>query len=37
MVFFPAETWVGLKNIGLDNISLVFIFSAPGFEEKHAV
>ena len=32
-VFFPAQTWVGLKNIGKDNISLVFIFSAPGFEE----
>jgi quercetin dioxygenase-like cupin family protein len=34
MVFFPAQTWVGLKNIGTDNISLVFIFSAPGFEEN---
>jgi quercetin dioxygenase-like cupin family protein len=34
MVFFPAQTWVGLKNIGKDNISLVFIFSAPGFEEN---
>ncbi|HEX4486739.1 MAG TPA: cupin domain-containing protein [Terriglobales bacterium] len=33
-VFFPAETWVGLKNIGTDSISLVFIFSAPGFEEN---
>jgi quercetin dioxygenase-like cupin family protein len=33
-VFFPAQTWVGLKNIGTDNISLVFIFSAPGFEEN---
>jgi quercetin dioxygenase-like cupin family protein len=34
MVFFPAQTWVGLKNIGKDNISLVFIFSAPGFENN---
>ena len=34
IVFFPAETWVSLKNIGLDNISLVFIFSAPGFEDN---
>ena len=34
MVFFPALTWVGLKNIGTDNISLVFIFSSPGFEEN---
>ncbi len=33
-VFFPAQTWVGLKNIGKDDISLVFIFSAPGFEEN---
>ncbi len=33
-VFFPAQTWVGLKNIGNDNISLVFVFSAPGFEEN---
>jgi quercetin dioxygenase-like cupin family protein len=33
-VFFPAQTWVSLKNIGTDIISLVFIFSAPGFEEN---
>jgi quercetin dioxygenase-like cupin family protein len=33
-VFFPAQTWVSLKNIGTDNISLVFIFSAPGFEKN---
>jgi len=33
-VFFPAQTWVSLKNIGTDSISLVFIFSAPGFEEN---
>src|SRR5882672_397900 len=33
-VFFPAQTWVGLKNIGTDNISLVFVFSAPGFEKN---
>ena len=33
-VFFPAQTWVSLKNIGADSISLVFIFSAPGFEEN---
>src|SRR5229473_3909784 len=34
MVFFPAQTWVGLKNIGNDSISLVFIFSSPGFENN---
>src|SRR5258708_23872769 len=33
-VFFPAQTWVSLKNTGKDDISLVFIFSAPGFEEN---
>ena len=32
-VFFPAHTWVRLKNIGGDNLSLIFIFSAPGYEE----
>jgi len=31
-VFFPAQTWVSLKNSGTDSISLVFIFSSPGFE-----
>jgi quercetin dioxygenase-like cupin family protein len=33
-VFFPAQTWVSLKNIGKDSISLVFIFSTPGFEKN---
>ena len=33
-VFFPAQTWVGLKNIGNDSISLFFVFSAPGFEDN---
>ena len=33
-VYFPAQTWVGLKNTGTDNISLVFVFSAPGFEKN---
>jgi hypothetical protein len=33
-VFFPALTWVSLKNVGTDSISLIFIFSAPGFEEN---
>ena len=33
LVFIPANTWVGLKNIGTEPISLTFIFSAPGFEE----
>src|SRR6267154_5696581 len=33
-LIFPAQTWVDLKNIGTDSISLVFIFSAPGFEKN---
>jgi quercetin dioxygenase-like cupin family protein len=31
-VFIPAETWVSIKNSGNENINLVFVFSAPGFE-----
>ena len=33
-LIFPAQTWVDLKNIGTDSITLVFIFSAPGFEKN---
>jgi quercetin dioxygenase-like cupin family protein len=33
LVFIPTNTWVSLKNIGTEPISLTFIFSAPGFEE----
>jgi hypothetical protein len=33
LVFIPANTWISLKNIGTEPISLTFIFSAPGFEE----
>ena len=33
MVFFPMNTWVTLKNTGSDDIQLLFVFSAPGFEE----
>jgi quercetin dioxygenase-like cupin family protein len=32
VVFIPAETWISLKNSGNENMSLTFIFSAPGFE-----
>ena len=31
-VFIPAGTWVSLNNIGHDDVDLVFLFSAPGFE-----
>ncbi len=33
LVFIPANTWVSFKNTGSEPISLVFIFSAPGFED----
>jgi quercetin dioxygenase-like cupin family protein len=33
VVFIPSETWISLRNTGDENISLVFVFSAPGFEE----
>jgi len=33
VVFIPSDTWIGLKNNGNENISLTFVFSAPGFEE----
>jgi quercetin dioxygenase-like cupin family protein len=33
LIFIPANTWVSLKNVGTEPISLTFIFSAPGFEE----
>jgi mannose-6-phosphate isomerase-like protein (cupin superfamily) len=33
LVFIPSETWISLKNIGQENISLVAIWNEPGFEE----
>ncbi len=30
--FIPAYTWVSVKNAGNETVSLVFVFSAPGFE-----
>src|SRR6516162_5856128 len=31
-VFIPAYTWVIVKNAGTETVSVVFVFSAPGFE-----
>ena len=28
-----SDTWISLKNTGTEPVSLVFVFSAPGFEE----
>lgn len=33
MVFIPANTWVSVKNASNETASLVFVFSAPGFED----
>ncbi len=33
MAFFPMHTWVAMKNTGTEPIQLIFIFSAPGFEQ----
>jgi mannose-6-phosphate isomerase-like protein (cupin superfamily) len=33
LVFIPAGTWISLKNSGKENISLVFVWNEPGFEE----
>jgi quercetin dioxygenase-like cupin family protein len=32
MVFIPAYTWVSIKPVGSDTVSMDFVFSAPGFE-----
>jgi quercetin dioxygenase-like cupin family protein len=32
MVFIPAYTWVSIKPVGNDTVSMAFVFSAPGFE-----
>ena len=32
IAFFPLNTWVSMKNTGTEPIKLIFIFSAPGFE-----
>ena len=31
-MFIPANTWVSVKNAGTETVSVVFVFSAPGFE-----
>jgi len=32
-VFIPALTWVNVKNTEMNTASVVFVFSAPGFED----
>lgn len=33
VAFIPANTWISLKNTGRDNISLVFVWNEPAFEQ----
>lgn len=33
MLFIPSDTWVSLKNTGREPVNVIFVFSAPGFEE----
>lgn len=33
MVFIPSDTWISLRNTGAEPVNLVFVFSAPGFED----
>jgi len=32
IVFAPAKTWMAIENTGTDDVELIFIYSAPGFE-----
>jgi quercetin dioxygenase-like cupin family protein len=32
-VFIPADTWIAVVNTGNETIHLVFVFSAPGFDD----
>jgi quercetin dioxygenase-like cupin family protein len=32
-VFIPPDTWISVDSIGKDPVSLIAIFSAPGYEE----
>jgi len=37
LVFIPANTWVSLKNMGTEPISLTFVFSAPRIRRHDAM
>jgi quercetin dioxygenase-like cupin family protein len=32
-IFIPANTWIAVSNVGSDDIGVLSVFSAPGFEE----
>ncbi len=33
IVFIPRETWITVKNVGDQPMTLAFVFSAPGFDD----
>ena len=33
IVYIPSQTWISLKNVGAEPITLAFVFSAPGFDD----
>lgn len=33
LVFIPANTWIGLRNVSDQPLDVTFVFSAPGFDE----
>jgi mannose-6-phosphate isomerase-like protein (cupin superfamily) len=33
LIFVPADTWVGLRNISKEVVGITFIFPAPGFDQ----
>ena len=33
LIFVPADTWLGLRNISKQIVDITFIFSAPGFDQ----
>jgi quercetin dioxygenase-like cupin family protein len=32
-VFIPSDNWIGLENIGKDHLTLISVWSAPGYED----
>ena len=32
-MFIPSQTWINVKNAGTETARVVFVFSAPGFED----
>jgi oxalate decarboxylase/phosphoglucose isomerase-like protein (cupin superfamily) len=33
VVFIPRDTWIGMENVGKGQLSVISVFSEPGYEE----